>query len=155
MKNLTIKQLFLATITSCCLTSLIYSIDLDDALAGLSDSERSFILFRRAISTDNFNDLENLIAATGKDAIENSRFGLAEITPLHEAALEGKVWAIERLVGANVNIDIPGRLSTTPLEIAIRHHKTTAALRLIELGANRANMLALTDDPLIRAALES
>ena len=153
MKNL--KQLFLAIITSCCLTSLIYGIDAYDALADLSDSEGSFILFRRAISTDNFNALEDLVENTSKATIENSRFGIAEITPLHEAALEGKVWAIEKLVSKGVNIDIPGRLGATPLETAIRHHKTAAALRLIELGANRTNMLALTDDPLIRTALES
>lgn len=153
MKNL--KNLFLVTIASCYLTSLTDSIAVYDLLDPLSDNERSFILFRHAISADDLNGLEDLVETTSKAAIENSRFGIAEITPLHEAALEGKVWAIDRLVGAGVNINVPGRIGTTPLETAIRHNKTAAALRLIELGANRAGMLALTTDPLIRAALES
>lgn len=145
MKDL--KYLYLILIiTSSCLTSLVCAI-------GLDDSARSFVDFRIAIRADSPDLLTLAIQAAGN--IEDSRWGIAGITPLHEAALEGKVWAIDHLLDAGVNVDVASDAGKTPLETAIRHHKTAAALRLIELGANRTNMLALTDDPLIRTALES
>lgn len=126
MKNL--RYLFLATLTCGALTSQISLVAADDL------SRR----FAGAIINENFNDIEDLIAAAadigGIDAIHRND---SPKTPLFEAVIRGKVDIIQRLrdAGADINQRLGGQRQSA-LHIAVIHNQLGSIQKLIELGAD-------------------
>jgi ankyrin repeat protein len=74
---------------------------------------------------------ERLVAA-GADVAARDVFG---DTPLHTAAMRGKVGVMGALTGHGAPLGLPNGEGLTPLGVAQRHGQKSAAAKLETLGA--------------------
>jgi len=65
-------------------------------------------------------------------------------TPLHLAASEGQLAAVEFLIAQNVDVNPTDRWGATPLQDALRHKHTECAIALLNHGALQGNELSST-----------
>ncbi|MBW7910949.1 MAG: ankyrin repeat domain-containing protein [Alphaproteobacteria bacterium] len=100
-------------------------------MSGLSAKEREFL---KAVQSGSVGAVRALLNAGYSPNIAARR---PDITPLHEAVIQGDMLMIKALVGGGAQLNVPDRRGDFPLDTAIYEDRDAAAKYLRSQGARR------------------